>query len=482
MVFNSYIFLLLFLPCLILSYYILVKVFDNRKQYALSGLLLIASAIFYSYTNTDYLLLLYISILINYLLYCTILKRKEKHKTTKGILIFGIIINFSILLYFKYINFAIQSINIILGSDFAIREISIPLGISFITFQQIAFLVDVYRGEISGCSFCDYSLFITYFPHVSSGPILLHGDFLHLLGKVQKLNWDKFATGIYFFVMGLGKKVIIADTFAKAVDWGYANIAELNSTSAIFVSVAYSIQIYFDFSGYSDMAIGISRMLQLDLPINFNSPYKAKNILEFWKRWHMTLTRFLTKYLYIPLGGNRKGKVRTYINTLIVFLCSGIWHGASWTFIIWGLLHGIFMVFTKLFQKQIERIPNIINHVGTLFFVNFTWILFRSGTFDTFRQIMRAILQNKWGGLNENISSAFRPSILNLFGNINMPNWIFPVMSTMMILAVVLKCENVQEQIVSLKYSKATAIWVVLIAVVSILSLSGVNTFIYSIF
>lgn len=159
------------------------------------------------------------------------------------------------------------------------------------------------------------------------------------------------------FVMGLGKKVLIADMFGSAADWGYANIVSLNTTSVVFISFAYTIQIYFDFSGYSDMAVGISRMLQLDLPINFNSPYKANTILEFWDRWHITLTRFYTKYLYIPLGGNRRGNMRTYINILIVFLCSGLWHGASWTFILWGGLHGCFMVFTRRFKKVFDKIP-----------------------------------------------------------------------------------------------------------------------------
>ena len=214
--------------------------------------------------------------------------------------------------------------------------------------------------------------------------------------------------------MGLGKKVLIADTFAQAVDWGYASIDKLNSTSALFVTVAYTIQIYFDFSGYSDMAVGISRILQLDLPINFNSPYKAKTILEFWDRWHITLTRFFTRYLYIPLGGNRKGKSRAYINTLIVFLCSGLWHGASLTYVLWGAIHGCFMVFTKYFIKTFEKIPNFINQCITLIFVNFTWILFRSGSFGDFKQMIQVMFAGNWGKLNDNLCEPFVPEVVNL--------------------------------------------------------------------
>lgn len=262
----------------------------------------------------------------------------------------GISINLAALFYFKYYNFFIGNVNVLFKADLEIRNIVLPLGISFVTFQQIAFLADAYRKETPDYALWQYALFVLFFPHIISGPIILHNDFMPLLnGDRKKADWEQFASGIYTFAMGLGKKVLIADMFAEAVDWGYGNIAALNSTSAVFVSIAYSIQIYFDFSGYSDMAVGISRMLRLDLPINFNSPYKAATILEFWDRWHITLTRFFSKYLYIPLGGNRKGNLRTCLNTMAVFLCSGLWHGANWTFVLWGILHGIFYDFNKAF-------------------------------------------------------------------------------------------------------------------------------------
>lgn len=281
------------------------------------------------------------------------------------------------------------------------------------------------------------------------------------------------------FFMGLGKKILIADVFGSAVDWGYSNISALNSTSAVFVSLAYTVQIYFDFSGYSDMAVGISRMLQSDLPANFNSPYKANTILEFWERWHMTLTRFFTKYLYIPLGGNRRGKVRTHINTMLVFLCSGLWHGASWTFIIWGGLHGCFMVFTKRFKNLFERMPVFLNKCITLLFINFTWVLFRSQSFTVFKQMVKAMMQNEWGKLNDEIGACFRPVIL--YG-LDWPDWIYAVLSLLIGVYIVLKCKNVQERAGNMGYSLKSCIWVLLVAVLSILSLSGVSTFVYSLF
>lgn len=391
----------------------------------------------------------------------------------------GIVCNLLILMYFKYYNFFVDSSNMLFGSRLAVKEIMVPLGISFITFQQIAFLVDASRQDISSCSFLEYALFVSYFPHVSSGPIILHGDFLPLLHAERKMDWDKFSAGIYMFFMGLGKKVLIADVFGSAVDWGYANIDALNSTSAVFISLAYSMQIYFDFSGYSDMAIGISRMLQLDLPANFNSPYKSVTILEFWKRWHMTLTGFLTKYLYIPLGGNRKGKVRTHVNTLIVFLCSGLWHGASWTFVIWGGLHGCFMIFTKQFQKVFDRLPICLNQLITLVFLNFTWILFRAQSFTVFRQMAGVMIRNDWGKLSDEIGECFRPIILE---SLRVPSWLYAVIFLAAVAYVVLKCENVQERAEHMKYSFVSCMWTLLVAVMSILSLSGVSTFVYSLF
>lgn len=371
----------------------------------------------------------------------------------------------------------------LLKTNLGIRNIILPLGISFITFQQIAFLVDTYHGKTPDYSLLYYALFVSFFPHISSGPIILHNDFMPLLNKEKReINWDKLASGIYQFAMGLGKKVLVADMFAEAVNWGYANVAELNSSSALFVSVAYSMQIYFDFSGYSDMAIGISRMLQLDLPINFNSPYKADTILEFWDRWHITLTRFFSRYVYIPLGGNRRGKVRTYLNTMIVFLFSGLWHGASWSFILWGGLHGCFMIVTKHFKGIFDKIPRFMNKAITLLFVNFCWILFRAESLGVFRQMMKAIFQRQWGGLNEDLCEFFKIPFLDNIVVSELPDWLGAMVILLGAVWITLGCRNVQERIEHLKYSALSCVWAVVIAILSILSFSGVNIFIYAYF
>lgn len=480
MTFNSYIFILLFLPLTVLGYYIIL----NFKLYRLATLFLfIASLLFYGYMNPPLIIFILINIFVNYIFFkgirlCCI---KPLYKYKKLILGVGIIFNVGVLLYYKYCNFFIENLNLLSSFDFTLRNIILPLGISFITFQQIAFLVDSYRNEIYDCNLLDYALFISYFPHVVSGPIILHKEFFPELSKEKmKMNWDFFAKGLYMFAMGLGKKVLIADLFGEVANWGYANISVLNSTSALFVTIAYSIQIYFDFSGYSDMAIGISRMLQIDLPINFNSPYKAKTIVEFWDRWHMTLTRFLTRYVYIPLGGNRNGMFRTYLNIMFVFIISGLWHGANWTFVLWGVLHGLFMVFTRYFKILFDKIPRTINIIITFLFVNFTWVLFRSESLGTSIQMLKIIFQNKWGLISLDICELFIPSIFTSLINVHIPLWFWITMFTFVTLYIIFKCKNTQEKASELKYSLFSGIWTVLVLILSVLSFSGITSFVYS--
>ena len=481
MLFNSYIFILAFLPIVCIGFYILLK---NKKNTWLNTFLLLASIIFYVYAGMETLGLLTVQVVINYGIYKLLIGCNKNNQATgkKLFLTVGIIFNIGLLLYFKYFNFFIGTVNLIVENDISVREIIQPLGISFIVFQQIAFLIDTSRNQVEECGFKEYALFITFFPHVSSGPIILSHEFLPLLKKEKEIDWKVISVGIYMFVMGLGKKVLIADKLGEAVNWGYANLNEINTTSAIFISIVYSLQIYFDFSGYSDMAIGISRMLQLDLPINFNSPYKARTILEFWDRWHMTLTRFFTKYLYIPLGGSRKGKIRTYINTMIVFLVSGLWHGASWTFILWGGLHGVFMVFTKHFIKAFQKIPDWFNRIITLLFVNVSWIVFRAGSFSTLRDMMAAILKFKWGSLHENICSILKPVFVEKIEWLVVPQWFWAVLIVVVLIWIVLTQKNVGEKAQEMEYSLCSGIVVSCVALLCVLSFSGVTTFIYSLF
>lgn len=485
MYFNSYIFLFVFLPLVILGYYFI----NSTGRYRLGLLFLLGmSWWFYAFIHPAHLVLLVVSTVINYMIYLLYERypdngKKERRLFRRGLLIAAIAGNLGALLFLKYYNFFSENIHWILQRNFTERNIWLPLGISFITFQQIAFVADAYRGEIPHYSLLEYALFVAFFPHVSSGPIILHDQFLPMLEETgrKRINWDSFASGIYIFVMGLGKKVLLADWFGKAVDWGYSNISVLNSCSAFFVSIAFSIQIYFDFSGYSDMAIGISRMLGLDLPVNFNSPYKADTIMEFWNRWHITLTKFLTKYLYIPLGGNRKGKIRTALNTMVVFLCSGFWHGANWTFVLWGFLHGGFVVVCKELDHILKRIPKTIKQVITLSFVNLTWIPFRAGSFSEAREMLNAILKGGGGGLKEELCSVFQFSLLQEVSgwNAGIPYWFNAVAVTVVIgLALVLH-RNVEEKSQVLKHSIWEGGLVVLVFILSVMSFSGISSFIY---
>ncbi len=400
MQFNSYFFVLFFLPLTLLGYYFLGRI---GKEKLSKVYLLLMSLWFYGYFNLSYLGIICGSIVVNFLFSRVMERRKDAGTDPKPFLILGICFNVAVIFYFKYFDFFISNINTVFGSDFAMRNILLPLGISFFTFQQISFMVDSYKGETKGYSFLDYALFVAFFPQLVAGPIVLHSELIPQFrdSSRHRVNFDNLSRGIILFTRGLGKKILIADTFGRAVDWGFswAAIASsgqdaLSFYEVIIVMLSYTFQIYFDFSGYSDMAIGLGAMFNLEIPVNFNSPYKALSISDFWKRWHMTLTRFLTRYIYIPLGGNRKGKVRTYINVMTVFLVSGIWHGANWTFAIWGGVNGLILIVEKLLHIKKEkhsRAERIIGWLYTWIFINLAWVFFRAQTLDDALHILKRI-------------------------------------------------------------------------------------------
>lgn len=389
MLFNSYVFILLFFPLCLIGYFAL----NHFRKYTLAqGFLLIMSFWFYGYFNYSYLLIIISSILLNYGIYLLMLKCPER-RTRKPIMLLGVFIDVGILIYFKYMDFFIENINVIFGREYELWGILLPLGISFFTFQQISFVVDAYRGEVPKYNFLHYACFVSYFPQLIAGPIVTHDELVpqFMDEEKKKFNSDNFAQGLFIFTLGLGKKVLLADTFSDAVVYGFTTIDNLSAVTALIVMLSYTIQIYFDFSGYCDMAIGIGKMMNIDLPINFNSPYKALTITEFWDRWHITLTRFFTKYIYIPLGGNRKGRVRTYVNIFIVFLVSGFWHGASWNFIFWGVCHGIFVIITRVFKRFFDALHPALNWIITFSFVNIMWIFFRAETFSQAVKVVKAL-------------------------------------------------------------------------------------------
>jgi alginate O-acetyltransferase complex protein AlgI len=390
MLFNSPLFLFLFLPIALLGFHLVGKQGNPRNSIAwLVG----ASLFFYGWWNPAYLGLILFSILFNYGIGMQLYSQQSW-----SLLIFGIAGNLSLISYYKYANFFIESFNSILGTEVVVHGIILPLAISFFTFQQITYLVDVYRGEATEQSFLRYCLFVTFFPQLIAGPIVHHKEMLpqFLLNSSRYLTKKNLAIGFTIFAIGLFKKVIIADgvaTYATPVFVGAADPQiTLTMVEAWIGALAFSFQVYFDFSGYSDMAIGLARMFGVRLPLNFNSPYKSTSIIDFWRRWHITLSRFLRDYLYKPLGGNRKGSIRQLYNVMITMLLGGLWHGAAWTFILWGGLHGIFLVINHSWhwikrkmlgaQNKTSPVGGFISWMFTMIIVVIAWVPFRATSIE----------------------------------------------------------------------------------------------------
>ena len=386
MLFNSFIFIFLFLPLVLVGYFTLGRLKD--KSYA-TVFIIAASLYFYSYYELYFLLLIFASVIVNYCI-----GKWLQHQRSKPVLALGIMLNIALLGYFKYADFFIANVNALLQTDIGFLYLALPLGISFITFQQIAYLVDMYKREAVPASFLNYTLFITFFPQLIAGPIVNQQDVMRDYANPanKRLQSEHVAKGLFIFMIGLVKKVVIADTLAIWVDDGYRNYAELTFAVGWIVVILYMFQLYFDFSGYCDMAIGLALMFNIHLPINFNSPLKSRNIREFWRRWHMTLNRFLTKYIYYPLGGSRKGKSRTYINILIIFFISGFWHGAGWTFVIWGLLQGLATVCYNVFTKVTRiQLPYIVSWFITYVFIVLSFVYFRATSIEQAHAIFKTL-------------------------------------------------------------------------------------------
>lgn len=485
MLFNSYIFIFLFFPLTFLGYYGLNYAKKGRTALAF---LFAMSLVFCAYSNIYYPIVLIISILINYVI-ASIICKLAAHSQKKMLLCLGILLNAGILLFLKYYNFFVENINTLFQTQLPLLKLILPLGISFYTFQQISYLVDIYRGDCNRYDFLDYALYISLFPKLTQGPIAHHTEIIPALhdSEGRRINYENMCKGIYSFALGLAKKVLLADTFAKVVNIGYGAIGELNTPSAALVMVGYSMQIYFDFSGYCDMAWGIGSMLNIDLPTNFNSPYKAQSISDFWDRWHMTLTRFFTRYLYIPLGGSRRGKARTYVNTMIVFLVSGFWHGANWTFLLWGVLHGVGMVFEKMTNIASLKLPKWLRAGITFVLVTFAWSLFRADSIQDAALLWRQLFQGGFGGFYQPITDAFQDlteiSVLYRLGlsPILSPRpWLGVSVFTLLALAGCFSMKNTREKLEHFTLSNKKLLVVVILMFWSILSLSEISEFLYS--
>ncbi len=375
------------MPITFLLYFWLNK---KRLIIASKAWLVFASLFFYSWWNIIYLPLILGSILFNYSMgtaisnYKTQPQKRMQKISRKSLLIFGVFANILLLGYFKYMDFFILNANEWLQLNIDYLHIILPLGISFFTFTQIAYLVDAYRDEVKEMDYLNYTLFVTFFPHLLAGPILHHKEMMPQFDSLKSkvINFRNISACMFLFSIGAFKKVVIADTFAIWANEGFNATETLHFLDAWVTSLSYTFQLYFDFSGYTDMALGVALLFNIRLPINFNSPYKATNIQDFWRRWHITLSRFLRDYIYIPLGGNRNGEFRTYNNLMLTFIIGGFWHGAGWTFIFWGFLHGIALVIHRLWQQAGFKLNRLLAWFITFNFINITWIFFRAKNWD----------------------------------------------------------------------------------------------------
>lgn len=419
MLFNSPVYIFLFLPCVVLVYFAL-----NRQKlvYVSKAWLVLASLFFYAYWNPVYLVLIISSMLTNFVL-GTGLHRLKKAKSSTGhkkigqksLLFVGVIFNLGLLGYFKYADFFIENVNLTFGSGIPALGLALPLAISFFTFQQIAYLVDSYRDYTQEYDFLNYCLFVSFFPQLIAGPIVHHKEMMPQFMRLKNsvVNWHNIAAGLFIFSLGLFKKVVIADTFAIWANSGFDTAQTLSFFEAWGTSLSYTFQLYYDFSGYSDMAIGAALFFNIRLPVNFNSPYKAVNIQDFWRRWHITLSTWLRDYVYIPLGGGRSGRSRGYINVMVTFLLGGLWHGAGWTFVVWGALHGIALALHRLWRQLGYKLPFYLGWFVTFMFVNLTWVFFRAETFASATSVLKGM-----AGLNSvEFSTGFAKSFSYL------PKW-----------------------------------------------------------
>lgn len=406
MLFSSWEFIVLFLPIAFIVYF-----FFNHRRMIVAGKswLVLVSLFFYAYWDFRYLPLMLGSIFFNYLIGTRLARSSEKdyidflglRTKRRFVLFFGIASNVAFLGYYKYTDFLILNFNLFFGSQFNTYGIALPLAISFFTFTQIVYLVDSYRGETARYDLLNYALFVTFFPHLIAGPIVHHHDIMPQFFSrwTWAIRYKNIMRGIFIFSVGLFKKVVIADTFSVWANAGFDGGIDLTFFSAWVTSLSYTFQLYFDFSGYCDMAIGCSLLFNIALPINFNSPYQATDIQDFWRRWHITLSSFLRDYIYIPLGGNRGPEWRTCINLLATFLLGGLWHGASWMFVIWGALHGMALVIHRFWKKLERPLPVWTAWLLTFLFVNFSWVFFRAKTMDDAWRVLRGMadFRSVWG-------------------------------------------------------------------------------------
>jgi len=487
MSFNSFIFLLVFLPVTLLIYWML------RRKGCFRGslyFLCVSSLVFYAYSNITGLITLLFSLVVNYV-FATLILQKKRAKTA---LVTGVIFNIAFLCFFKYAPFTL---------GFLPFELKAP-GVSFYSFLEIALLAECYKGTIISLSVSEYSFLMTFFPKMMQGPIV---DLVEFTGQgvgETLVSWEDIYRGLMLFSLGLFKKVIIADTLGEAVNYGFSNPNSIHTAEALVVMLSYTLQLYFDFSGYTDMAIAIASFFGFKLPDNFKSPYKASDIEDFWKRWHITLTRFFTRYIYIPLGGNRRGNARTLLNLGLIFIISGIWHGAGWQFIIWGMMHGFLYIIHRLilmknsnFKAQNDqmsqltyspvktRLIHAVKVLCTFLYVNVAWVFFRAPSVKDAVRLFKSMGEMWFPRFNTGLAQCFNIDELwyaiKLFHLDRSPYGIYLLMIVILIalLIMVFKAPSASEYSRGCKVSVFNTAMMMVILCWCILSFEGVATYLY---
>ncbi|MBB3112688.1 D-alanyl-lipoteichoic acid acyltransferase DltB (MBOAT superfamily) [Paenibacillus phyllosphaerae] len=480
MLFNSYVFIFAFLPVTVIVYFLL-------NRFRLSELakmwLALSSLFFYGWWDVKYVPLILASIGFNYLMGRLLMRPAPRYRgdpddpndylkergrgKRRALLAFAVICNVLLLIYYKYADFFLTNLNEVAGTNFGLLKLILPLGISFFTFTQIAFLVDAYKRKAREANIVSYVLFVTFYPHLIAGPILHHSEMMPQFDRVRNKawNWRNASLGIFVFGMGLFKKVVIADTFANYASDGFASATQFLATWV--AALSYTFQLYFDFSGYTDMAIGAALLFNIRLPQNFNSPYKALNLQDFWRRWHMTLSRWLRDYIYIPLGGNRKGEARMLTNLMIVFLVGGLWHGAGWTFLFWGFLHGFGQVIHRLWGKFCKligfKLPQAIAWLITFVYVVIAWVFFRATSIDQAMRILKGMFGLSGFDFDEDSFIALLPAIAMLV-------IFFPI---------VLFAKNSSERMETFRPTWLIGLIIAFLFIVSLLYFNQISEFLY---
>jgi len=471
-------FLLVFLPVVFAGYFLLLKfgIHLGAKLWLLG-----ASLYFYGYWEISYLPLLIGSILFNFLTSQILFSGSVSKRLKLFVLSSAICANVAYLGYFKYADFLIENINLAFNSNFSLMNLLLPLAISFFTFQQIAYLVDAYRGEVKERNLLDYAIFVSFFPQLIAGPIVHHKQMMPQFANISnsRINLNNISIGLLLLGIGLFKKSVIADKFAPWVANGYVNTEGLSMIGSWALSLGFTMQLVFDFTAYSDMAIGIGLLFNIRLPVNFYSSLKSTSIGEFWARWHLTLTDFLRQYIYIPLGGNRKGFTRSNINLFIVFMVAGIWHGSGWNFIMWGVLQGAANVMYRIWRSKGLSMPSWLGWLLTFNFINVICVYFRAPTFADSTNVLKGMIGlNGIAPQNSGVGTGFAERIQMLLSEIG-ADWQYLVWITLTFV-LALGTRNAMEIASTAKINTRTAAYTGLLLGISLLTILGPNDeFIY---